>query len=33
MINVYEIVSCRNIRKEDDWIEGLSESYNIDSKL
>lgn len=31
MINIYEIVSCRNIREEDDWIERLSESYNIDS--
>lgn len=31
MINIYEIVSCRKIREEDDWIERLSESYNIDS--
>ncbi len=31
MINIYEIVSCRNIREQDDWIERLSESYNIDS--
>lgn len=31
MINIYEIVSCRNIREEDDWTERLSESYNIDS--
>lgn len=31
MINVYEIVSCKNMRDEDDWIDRLTESYNINS--
>lgn len=31
MINIYEIVSYRNMRAEEEWIERLSESYNIDS--